>query len=99
MPVATRRLERDTIWAGAVWAGACGRVVVYARVPSHDQRHGLDRQVARPAAASGHAVGAVVTEAGSGLNGTRPKPCAPGCTAPARGAEPRGDRREERGGR
>ena len=51
-------------------------MVVYARVSSHDQRHDLDRQVARLtewATASGHAVGEVVTEVGSGLNGKRAK--------------------------
>jgi putative resolvase len=70
-----RRLESGTIRVDAVPADASGRVV-YARVSSHDQRHDLDRQVARlagRAAASGHAVGEVVTEAGSGLNGKRPR--------------------------
>jgi putative resolvase len=45
-------------------------------VSSHDQRHDLDRQVARLtdwATGNGHAVGEVVTGAGSGLSGKRPK--------------------------
>jgi putative resolvase len=76
MPVPARRLESGTIWVDAVPADESGRVVVYARVSSHDQRHDLDRQVARLtewATASGHAVGEVVTEVGSGLNGKRAK--------------------------
>jgi len=76
LPVPARRLESGTIWVDAVAAGESGRVVVYARVSSHDQRHDLDRQVARLtewATASGHAVGEVVTEVGSGLNGKRAK--------------------------
>ena len=53
-----------------------GRVVLYARVSSHDQRSDLDRQVARLtswATLNGHEVGEVVCEVGSGLNGKRPK--------------------------
>jgi putative resolvase len=76
LPAPARRLGSGTIWVDAVAADASGRVVVYARVSSHDQRRDLDRQVARLAewaTASGHAVGEVVTEVGSGLNGKRPK--------------------------
>jgi putative resolvase len=76
MPVPARRLESGTIWVDAAPADESGRVVVYARVSSHDQRHDLDRQVARLtgwATANGHAVGEVVTGAGSGLDGKRPK--------------------------
>lgn len=76
MPVPARRLESGTIWVDAVPADESGGVVVYARVSSHDQRHDLDRQVARLtgwATANGHAVSEVVTEVGSGLNGKRPK--------------------------
>jgi putative resolvase len=76
MPVPARRLESGTIWVDAAPAGESGRVVVYARVSSHDQRHDLDRQVARLtdwATANGHLVGEVVTEVGSGLNGKRAK--------------------------
>ena len=49
---------------------------MYARVSSYDQRADLGRQVARLsgwAVASGHLVGEVVCEVGSGLNGKRPK--------------------------
>lgn len=53
-----------------------GRVVAYCRVSSSDQKTDLDRQVARvvtEAAGRGLAVGEVVTEIGSGLNGKRRK--------------------------
>lgn len=53
-----------------------GRVVAYCRVSSADQKTDLDRQVARvvtEAAGRGLAVGEVVTEVGSGLNGKRRK--------------------------
>ena len=53
-----------------------GRVVVYARVSSHDQRSDLDRQVARMTkwtTAQGMIVSEVVTEVGSGMNGRRRK--------------------------
>ncbi|HEX6526215.1 MAG TPA: IS607 family transposase [Streptosporangiaceae bacterium] len=76
MPVPARRLDSGTIWVDAVPADEAGRTVVYTRVSSHDQRQDLDRQVARLtgwATANGHVVGEVVTEAGSGLNGKRPK--------------------------
>ena len=76
MPVPARRLASGTIWVDAVAADGSGRVVVYARVSSCDQRHDLDRQVARLtgwATANGHTVGEVVTEVGSGLNGKRAK--------------------------
>ncbi len=76
MPVLARRLESGTIWVETALAPECGRVVVYARVSSHDQRHDLDRQVARLtewATGNGHAVSEVVTEVGSGLSGKRPK--------------------------
>lgn len=76
MPVPARRLESGTIWVDAAPEGACGRVVVYARVSSHDQRPDLDRQVARLtswAAENGCEVGEVVTEVGSGLDGKCPR--------------------------
>ncbi|MGV0809283.1 IS607 family transposase [Mycolicibacterium setense] len=76
MPVPARRLDSGTIWVDVAETSAAGRVVVYARVSSHDQRADLDRQVARLtqwATANGHVVGEVVTEVGSGLNGKRPK--------------------------
>ena len=53
-----------------------GIVAVYARVSSADQKADLDRQVARVttwAAEEGMAVGRVVTEVGSALNGHRKK--------------------------
>lgn len=76
MPVPARRLESGTIWVDVAQTRCDGRVVVYARVSSHDQRADLHRQVARItawAAANGYEVGEVVTEVGSGLNGKRPK--------------------------
>jgi len=62
MPVPARRLASGTIWAVAAPVGESGRVVVYARVSSHDQRADLDRQVARVtewAAGNGHQVSQV----------------------------------------
>jgi putative resolvase len=53
-----------------------GRVVAYCRVSSADLRADLDRQVARVVSGAtqrGLAVGEVVTEIGSGLNGRRRK--------------------------
>lgn len=76
MPVPARRLDSGTIWVDVAERSAAGRVVVYARVSSHDQRADLDRQVARLtqwATAHGLVVGEVVCEVGSGLNGKRPK--------------------------
>ena len=76
MPVTARRLESGTIWVDVAPEKTTGRVVLYARVSSHDQRSDLDRQVARLtswATLNGHEVGEVVCEVGSGLNGKRPK--------------------------
>ncbi|MFD4405582.1 IS607 family transposase [Nocardia sp. NPDC058499] len=76
MPVPARRLDSGTIWVDVAEVSTAGRVVIYARVSSHDQRGDLDRQVARLtqwATSNGHVVGEVVTEVGSGLNGKRPK--------------------------
>jgi putative resolvase len=76
MPVPARRLESGTIWVDAAAEEVSGRVVLYARVLSHDHRSDLDRQVSRLtswATSNGHAVGEVVREVGSGLNGKRPK--------------------------
>jgi len=53
-----------------------GKVAIYARVSSSDQKSNLDGQVARLLAfanAKGLAVSHTVTEVGSGLNGHRPK--------------------------
>ncbi len=55
---------------------AAGRVVAYCRVSSGEQKADLERQVARTvrgATAQGLAVGEVVREVGSGLNGRRRK--------------------------
>ena len=55
---------------------AVSRVILYARVSSHDQRADLDRQVARLtkwATSQGMVVAEVVTEVGSGINGRRKK--------------------------
>jgi putative resolvase len=76
MPVPSRRLESGAIWVDAAPADTAGRVVVYARVFSHDQQDDLDRQVARLArcaTSNGHEISEVVREIGSGLNGKRPK--------------------------
>jgi putative resolvase len=56
--------------------GRPGRTVVFARVPSNDQRADLDRQVARVtewATAKQLLVDEVVVEVGSGVDGKRPK--------------------------
>lgn len=75
MPVPFRRLASGTILVDAPSAVAArARVVVYARVSSHDQRAELDRQVARLtdwATGKGHEVGEVVREVGSGLTSAR----------------------------
>jgi putative resolvase len=76
MPVPARRLESGTIWVEQEVAAQAGRTVVYVRVSSHDQKADLDRQVARVTewvTAQKMAVGEVVTEIGSGLNGKRTK--------------------------
>jgi putative resolvase len=76
MPVPFRRLASGTILVDVAAADAEQRMVVYARVSSHDQRSDLDRQVARLtewATGHGHEVARVITEVGSGLNGKRPK--------------------------
>lgn len=55
---------------------AVGRVVVYCRASSDDRTAVLDRQVARAvqgATAQGLAIGDVVTEVCSGVDGSRPK--------------------------
>lgn len=76
MPVRYRRLASGTILVGAAKPNGVQRVVLYARVSSHDQRADLDRQVSRLtewASDAGWEVGQVVSEVGSGLNGKRPK--------------------------
>lgn len=57
-------------------AERAGRVVVYCRVSSADQKSDLERQAGRivtAATARGLTVAEVVTEVGSGLDGDRPK--------------------------
>jgi putative resolvase len=78
LPVPARQTATGTILVEVPAAGgvADGVVVVYGRVSSHDQRAGLDRQVARVTewvTGQGLAVAEVVREVGSGLNGKRPK--------------------------
>jgi putative resolvase len=78
LPVPARQLPSGTILVDVPAAAPHprGRLVVYARVSSHDQRADLDRQVARAVgwASEQHlAVDQVVTEVGSGLNGRRPR--------------------------
>jgi putative resolvase len=75
MPVPFRRLPSGTILVDVAAAGE-ERVVLYARVSSHDQRSDLDRQVSRLtewATEAGWEVGQVVAEVVSGLNGKRAK--------------------------
>jgi len=76
LPVPARRAGRLILVDPAPAGAATGIVAVYARVSSADQRADLDRQVARVtawAAGEGLAVGRVVTEVGSALNGKRRK--------------------------
>ena len=66
-------LVRDESW---IESSENQEVVVYARVSSHDQKKDLDAQVARLtcfATSKKFLVSQVVTEIGSGLNGSRPK--------------------------
>lgn len=75
LPVPARRVG-GLILVGEPAAPAphAAAVAVYARVSSADQKADLDRQVARVtawAAGEGLAVGRVVTEVGSALNGKR----------------------------
>lgn len=75
LPVPARQLASGTILIDIAPASASDRVVVYARVSSHDQSADLDRQVRRLTAwAADHAiqVAEVVAEFGSSV-GPRPK--------------------------
>jgi predicted site-specific integrase-resolvase len=75
LPVPARRAGRLILVEPAA-VRTTGMVAVYARVSSADQHSDLDRQVARAtawAAGEGLAVGRVVTEVGSALNGKRRK--------------------------
>lgn len=74
LPVPARRVGGLILVDAPGMDAAAGTVAVYARVSSADQRADLDRQVARVtawAAGEGLAVGRVVTEIGSTLNGKR----------------------------
>ena len=76
MPVPARRLESGSIWVDVAPSASAGRVVVYARASSHDQRADLDRHVTRLTewpTSNGHKVTEVVTEVAPGLNGERPE--------------------------
>jgi predicted site-specific integrase-resolvase len=76
LPVPARRTGGLILVGEPVTPAGTGVTAVYARVSSADQKPDLDRQVARVtawAAGEGLAVGRVVTEAGSALNGKRPK--------------------------
>ena len=77
LPVPARQTATGTILVEVPAAGSgAARVVVYARVSSHDQRADMDRQVARVTGwvtGQGLTVAGVVREVGSGLNGKRPK--------------------------
>jgi putative resolvase len=73
MPVRVSQALSGT-WIVTEPASAEGRVVVYCRVSCADQEDDLDRQAIRVvegANAQGLAVGEVVKEIGSGLNGKR----------------------------
>ena len=75
MPVPARQTPSGTILVDEPVASE-GTAALYARVSSYDQKADLDRQVARLssfAAAHGLITGKVVTEVGSGMNGSRPK--------------------------
>jgi putative resolvase len=75
MPVPARRLP-GAILVDTPASPPGGRVVLDARVSTHDQRADLDRQVSRVMAwttAQRLPVEEVVSGVGSGLNGRRPK--------------------------
>jgi putative resolvase len=77
LPVPARKVGLLILVAPGTQPGAgVTRAGLYARVSSHDQKADLDRQAARLAAwaAGNHlTVVKVVTEVGSGMNGSRPK--------------------------
>lgn len=73
MPVPVRQAPSGT-WIVEEAAASAGRVVAYCRVSSGGQKGDLDRQAVRVvegANAAGLAVGEIVKEVGSGLNGKR----------------------------
>ncbi|MFE7617166.1 IS607 family transposase [Streptomyces sp. NPDC057496] len=74
MPVPVVQTPSGTWLVTEPVSESAGRVVVYCRVSSGDQKVDLERQVARAvqgATARGLAVSEVVTEIGSGLDGRR----------------------------
>jgi putative resolvase len=76
MPVPVRQVASGTWIVEESRKQVSDHVVAYCRVSSADQKPDLDRQVARvvtEAGKRGLAVGEVVTEIGSGLNGKRRK--------------------------
>jgi predicted site-specific integrase-resolvase len=76
LPAPARRAGRLILVDEPCSGSLEGITAVYARVSSADQKSDLDRQVARVtawAAGEGLAVGRVVTEVGSALNGRRRK--------------------------
>jgi putative resolvase len=76
MPVPARRLPSGTILVDTPGNPSGARVVLYARVASHEQRADLDRQIARLTAwatGQGMVVAEVVREVGAGVNGKRPR--------------------------
>lgn len=84
MPVPFRRLPSGTILVDVAVRTGDQRVVLYARVCSHDQRSDLDRRVARLAGwatDSGFEVGQVVAEVGSRAEWETPE-VGPGVVVP-----------------
>ncbi|WP_433517801.1 IS607 family transposase [Nonomuraea sp. CA-143628] len=76
MPVPARQAPSGTWLVDDAPAAARGRVVAYCRVSSAEQKPDLDRQTARVVEGAnllGLAVGEVVKEIGSGMNGRRRK--------------------------
>lgn len=77
LPVAAQQLKTGTILVQSPeLQNISQQVVLYCRVSSHDQKNDLDTQCARLtsfATSRGLLVSKVVTEVGSGLNGSRSK--------------------------
>jgi putative resolvase len=76
LPVPAHQTATGMILVDARDQAAEGRVALYARVSSHDQRADLDRQVARLsqwATAQGWTIAEVVAEVGSAMNAKRVK--------------------------
>jgi putative resolvase len=76
LPVPAQRVGRLILVDQPASGCDAGRVVAYCRVSSADQKDDLERQAGRVvagAAGQGLAVGQVVSEIGSGMNGRRRK--------------------------